>query len=214
MTDSMDGRVMRHLGHPAAHTPNMDRLAARRHLLQQRLLQLPQCAPSRASFWSGQYVHRVQAWNNPGGLPLDAPTFGTRLQDAGYGLHVFGKTDYRVGGHSLKARLTAWMRSATLNAPTTPAPGHRCRTRHAPEPTRVTEPSRRRLPIPKRPHSQRRPLPPIPQHQRPPSPLPRHPTLARHNRPRRRHPPALRVRPPSRHGLHERHQKHPRPVHR
>ena len=22
MTDSMDGRVMRHLGHPAAHTPN------------------------------------------------------------------------------------------------------------------------------------------------------------------------------------------------
>ncbi|MDE0132953.1 MAG: sulfatase-like hydrolase/transferase, partial [bacterium] len=82
----------------------------------------PQCAPSRASFWSGQYVHRVQAWNNPGGLPMDAPTFGTHLENAGYGLHVFGKTDYRVGGHSLKARLTAWLRSANIKRPHNPRP--------------------------------------------------------------------------------------------
>ena len=119
MTDSMDGRVMRHLGHPAAHTPNMDRLAARGTSFANAYCNSPQCAPSRASYWSGQYVHRVQAWNNPAGLPLDAPTFGTHLQDADYGVHVFGKTDYRVGGHSLKARLTAWMRSANI---TTPAP--------------------------------------------------------------------------------------------
>ena len=122
MTDSMDGRVMRHLGHPAAYTPNMDRLAARGTSFSNAYCNSPQCAPSRASYWSGQYVHRVQAWNNPGGLPMDAPTFGTHLEDAGYGLHVFGKTDYRVGGHSLKARLTAWMRSADIKRPHNPRP--------------------------------------------------------------------------------------------
>ena len=122
MTDSMDGRVMRHLGHPAAHTPNMDRLAARGTSFSNAYCNSPQCAPSRASYWSGQYVHRIQAWNNPSGLPMDAPTFGTHLQDAGYGLHVFGKTDYRVGGHSLKARLTAWMRSANIQRPHNPRP--------------------------------------------------------------------------------------------
>ena len=122
MTDSMDGRVMRHLGHPAAHTPNMDRLAALGTSFSNAYCNSPQCAPSRASFWSGQYVHRVQAWNNPGGLPMDAPTFGTHLEDAGYGLHVFGKTDFRVGGHSLKARLTAWLRSANIKRPHNPRP--------------------------------------------------------------------------------------------
>ena len=122
MTDSMDGRVMRHLGHPAAHTPNLDRLASRGVSFRNAYCNSPQCAPSRASFWSGQYVHRVRAWNNPGGLPMDAPTFGTRLEDAGYGLHVFGKTDYRVGGHSLKARLTAWMRAADIKRPHNPRP--------------------------------------------------------------------------------------------
>ena len=122
MTDSMDGRVMRHLGHPAAYTPNMDRLAARGTSFANAYCNSPQCAPSRASYWSGQYVHRVQAWNNPGGLPLDAPTFGTHLEDADYGVHVFGKTDYRVGGHSLKARLTAWMRSANISRPHNPRP--------------------------------------------------------------------------------------------
>ena len=122
MTDSMDGRVMRHLGHPAAHTPNMDRLAALGTSFSNAYCNSPQCAPSRASYWSGQYVHRVEAWNNPSGLPMDAPTFGTHLQDAGYGLHVFGKTDYRVGGHSLKARLTAWMRAANIKRPHNPRP--------------------------------------------------------------------------------------------
>ena len=122
MTDSMDGRVMRHLGHRAAHTPNMDRLAALGTSFSNAYCNSPQCAPSRSSYWSGQYVHRVEAWNNPSGLPMDAPTFGTHLQDAGYGLHVFGKTDYRVGGHSLKARLTAWMRAANIKRPHNPRP--------------------------------------------------------------------------------------------
>ena len=137
MTDSMDGRVMRHLGHPAAHTPNMDRLAALGTSFSNAYCNSPQCAPSRASYWSGQYVHRVQAWNNPGGLPLDAPTFGTHLEDAGYGVHVFGKTDYRVGGHSLKARLTAWMRSANIKRPHNPP---------APKPSPSTPPPPRTHP--------------------------------------------------------------------
>ena len=123
MTDSMDGRVMRHLGHPGAHTPNMDRLAARGTSFANAYCNSPQCAPSRASFWSGQYVHRVQAWNNPGGLPLHAPTFGTHLEDAGYGLHVFGKTRLpRRAATPSKPASPPGCAPPTSNAPTTPAP--------------------------------------------------------------------------------------------
>ena len=39
-----------------------------------------------------------------------------------YGVHVFGKTDYEFGGHSLKARVTSWMRSAGIKRPHNPRP--------------------------------------------------------------------------------------------
>ena len=141
MTDSMDGRVMSHLGHPAAHTPNMDRLAARGTSFRNAYCNSPQCGPSRASFWSGQYAHRVDAWNNPRGLRSGARTFATQLTNTSdgfasgygtrasipdcvddYGVHVFGKTDYEFGGHSLKARVAAWMRSADIKRPHNPRP--------------------------------------------------------------------------------------------
>ena len=115
--DSMDGRVMRCMEHPAAHTPNMDRMAAGGTLFRNAYCNSPQCAPSRASMWSGQYVHRVEAWNNPLGIAPDHPTFATHLQRHGYDFEVFGKTDYLVGGHSLKAHVTSWMRAAGIATP-------------------------------------------------------------------------------------------------
>ncbi len=73
-SDSMDGRAMGCLGHPAAYTPHMDRLAERGTLFSQAYCNSPQCCPARASMWSGEYVHQVEAWNNYKGLDPDAPT--------------------------------------------------------------------------------------------------------------------------------------------
>ena len=63
-SDSMDGRVMGCMGHPAAHTPNMDRLAARGVMFRNAYCNYPLCCPSRASMWSGRYAHQIGAWNN------------------------------------------------------------------------------------------------------------------------------------------------------
>ena len=112
--DSMDGRVMGCMSHPAAHTPNLDRLAERGTLLRNTYCNSPLCVPSRASMWSGLYTHHCQGWNNYKGLSENAPTFRTRLEDNGYRTAAYGKTDYLSGRHSLRARVAAWTRSADI----------------------------------------------------------------------------------------------------
>jgi arylsulfatase K len=116
-SDSMDGRAMGCMGHPAVYTPHMDRLAERGTLFSQAYCNSPQCCPARASMWSGQYVHQVEAWNNYKGLDPDAPTWRTHLDQAGYRTATFGKTDYVSGRHSLGARVTAWTGPANIKVP-------------------------------------------------------------------------------------------------
>jgi arylsulfatase K len=105
------------MDHPAAHTPNMDRLAERGVLFTNTYCNSPQCCPSRASMWSGRYVHQVEAWNNYKGIEPTDPTWRTHLDDAGYATQTFGKTDYVSGHHSVKARVTAWTASADVKVP-------------------------------------------------------------------------------------------------
>ena len=122
MCDSMDGRVMGCMGHPAMKkaTPNLDRLARRGTLFVNTYSNSPLCVPSRASMWSGRYVHKCEAWNNFKGLEKDTPTFETYLKKAGYITKIFGKTDYLSGHHSERARVSAWCRTPnrTLLRPT------------------------------------------------------------------------------------------------
>ena len=112
MCDSMDGRVMGCMGHPAmSHsTPNLDRLADKGNLFINAYTNSPLCVPARASLWSGRYVHHCEAWNNFKGLEIDMPTFETYLKKAGYILKIFGKTDYLSGFHTHRARVSAWTR--------------------------------------------------------------------------------------------------------
>ncbi len=110
--DSMDGRVMGCMGHGAASTPNLDRLAARGVLFRNTYCNSPQCVPSRASMWSGRYTHHTKAWNNYRGLSEDDRTWQTDLAAAGYRLQTFGKTDYLSGAHTLGNRVSAWTRGA------------------------------------------------------------------------------------------------------
>lgn len=113
LCDSMDGRVMGCMGHPAMWraTPNLDRLADRGVLFVNTYANSPLCVPSRASIWSGMYVHKCKAWNNFKGLEEGAYTFEDRLRDVGYIIKVIGKTDYLSGHHTERARVSAWTRT-------------------------------------------------------------------------------------------------------
>ena len=82
-------------GHPAAKTPNIDRLAREGVLFENFFCATPLCSPSRASFLTGLYPHRHRVINNdrPG---LDAishtlPTFPRILRESGYESAYIGK---------------------------------------------------------------------------------------------------------------------------
>ena len=139
--DSWDGRKRSFLGQdPAVRTPNADRLAAWSMDVPRAYCNTPLCCPSRAILWSGQYAHRTGAWNNHRGLPVEDerflgarnelvnavpeyPTLMSRLREAGYRTNLAGVMDFTSGGHSLKARLGAWLRASGLETPMLHGPG-------------------------------------------------------------------------------------------
>lgn len=113
----MDGRALRWAGHPAASTPNLDRLAARGVGFRNAYCNNPQCVPSRSSLVSGRHTHEIGGWNNFKGLEPDDPTLFTDAESAGYRVEKIGRRDYLSGGHSLPARVLAWVRSAGIDLP-------------------------------------------------------------------------------------------------
>jgi arylsulfatase K len=115
--DSMSGLSMGWVGHPAAHTPNLDGLAARGVGFANNYCNSPQCVPSRASLVSGQHTHNCVAWNNFKGLEPDDSTLFQDAEASGYDVRMIGRNDYRSGSHSLGARLLAWARSAGMDRP-------------------------------------------------------------------------------------------------
>jgi arylsulfatase K len=124
-TDSWDGRVLGPMGHPAMGraTPNLDALAAHGTLFENAYCNSPICCPSRSSMFSGLFTHRCEGWNNYKGLEPDAPTFLTRLDEGGYRTQCFGKQDFLSGQHSIRARVSAWTRSANIARPQYRMPG-------------------------------------------------------------------------------------------
>ncbi len=114
--DSLDGRI---LTHPLMSkvTVHLQKLAEKGVLFQNAYATSFMCVPSRASMWSGLYVHHCQSWNNYKGLEPETPTFLTPFASSNYQTVTFGKTDYLSGRHSLRARVSAWTRSASIRRP-------------------------------------------------------------------------------------------------
>ena len=91
VADQHNAKVMRHAGHPDAHTPHLDRMAREGVRFSSAITQNPICTPSRVSFLSGQYPHNHGYYSlsgrNPGGLPN---IFG-HFRAAGYFTAAMGK---------------------------------------------------------------------------------------------------------------------------
>jgi arylsulfatase K len=66
---------------------------------------------------SGLYTHHCEGWNNHKGLEPGQRTLFDDLKDAGYTSAILGKTDYLSGSHTIRARVSAWTRSADIWRP-------------------------------------------------------------------------------------------------
>jgi arylsulfatase K len=117
--DSMDGRAFGTMGFPPMKraSPALDAMAQNGVMFENMYSNNPICCCSRASMLSGQYSFRCHGWNNYKGLPKSQPTFFSELDRAGYNMGIFGKTDFISGNHTVRARVTAWLRTANLRLP-------------------------------------------------------------------------------------------------
>ncbi len=92
--DQWRGDVMRHLGNPAAVTPNLDRIIETDAVsFRQAFCQNPVCTPSRCSFMTGWYPHVRGHRTMFHMLQPDEPVLLKILKDAGYFVFWGGKND-------------------------------------------------------------------------------------------------------------------------
>lgn len=95
LSDEHDPRVMGAAGHPLAHTPNLDRLAARGVRFTNAYTPSPVCVPARASLATGRWVHEIGYWDNATGYDGRVPGWGHALLAAGCRVESIGKLHYR-----------------------------------------------------------------------------------------------------------------------
>ena len=79
MTDEHAAAYSGTYGHPLVQTPHMDRLASMGASFEHAYCNSPLCLPSRMSFMTGRYVHRIGAYDNGSPLPSDTVTWAHAL---------------------------------------------------------------------------------------------------------------------------------------
>jgi arylsulfatase A-like enzyme len=91
--DQWRGDCLSSGGHPCVQTPNLDRLAADGVAFEQHFAQATPCGPSRASIYTGKYLHNHRSAIN--GMLLDSSHTNVALEarKVGYDPVLFGYTD-------------------------------------------------------------------------------------------------------------------------
>ena len=108
MVDQMTAGAIHALGHPAAITPNLDRLVARSVAFDNAYCNSPLCVPARTAFMTGRLARSSRVYDNGSELPASTPTVAHHLQRAGYRTILAGKMHF-VGPdqhHGFCERLT------------------------------------------------------------------------------------------------------------
>jgi choline-sulfatase len=94
MSDEHNKCVLGCAGHTMIRTPNLDRLAAKGTRFTNAYTNSPICVPARASFATGQYVHRHRCWDNAIAYDGRVPSWGHRLMAQGHRVTSIGKLHY------------------------------------------------------------------------------------------------------------------------
>ena len=108
MADQLAPQFTGTYGHPIVQTPHMDALASRGTRFDAAYCNSPLCAPSRASFMTGQQISKIAAYDNASEFASTLPTFAHYLRRAGYRTCLSGKMHF-VGPdqlHGFEERLT------------------------------------------------------------------------------------------------------------
>jgi choline-sulfatase len=84
-------------GHDVVETPVLDELARSGTRFTDAYCPSPLCAPCRASFATGRYVHEVSAWDNAASYDGSTPSWPEHFSDDGVSTASVGKTDFRPG---------------------------------------------------------------------------------------------------------------------
>jgi choline-sulfatase len=108
MVDQLAGTLFPDGPAPFLHAPNLAALAARSMRFEAAYCASPLCAPSRASFMTGQLPSRTGVYDNAAEFAADIPTFAHHLRRAGYLTCLSGKMHF-VGPdqlHGFEERLT------------------------------------------------------------------------------------------------------------
>ncbi len=95
MSDEHNPKLLGCAGHPLVRTPNLDRLAARGTRFTASYCNSPVCIPARASFATGQYIHRSGFWDNADPYDGSVPSWHHRLRAAGHRVVSIGKLHFR-----------------------------------------------------------------------------------------------------------------------
>ena len=108
MVDQLAGTLFPDGPAPFLHAPALAALAARSRRFANAYCASPLCAPSRASFMTGQLPSRTRVYDNAAEFAADIPTFAHHLRRAGYLTCLAGKMHF-VGPdqlHGFEERLT------------------------------------------------------------------------------------------------------------
>jgi len=90
MPDQMRGDCLSILGHPAVHTPNLDRLAREGALFRRAYTTIPSCIPARRAFLTGLFP-QTSGVVGYRAKPITEPTFPELLAKAGYRTVLVGR---------------------------------------------------------------------------------------------------------------------------
>jgi choline-sulfatase len=106
--DQLSASALGAYGNQVVRAPHLDALAAESAVFDRAYCNSPLCAPSRASFLSGELPSTIGTYDNAAEFPAAVPTFAHHLRAAGYRTTLVGKTHF-IGPdqlHGFEERLT------------------------------------------------------------------------------------------------------------